>query len=140
MPQSGPIVIIEDDSDDEEIMEDVIRELNITNKLVYFNNTTDAFHYLKTTGDQPFIIFCDINIPEQTGIEFKKQIDEHKELRKKSIPFVFYSTSVSKEEVNAAYTQMTVQGYFKKENSYEEIRKLISVIFNYWQLCKHPNA
>ncbi len=107
---------------------------------MYFNNGTDAFNYLKTTRDQPFIIFCDVNLPEQSGIEFKRQIDEHKELRKKSIPFVFYSTSVSLSAVNEAYTQMTVQGFFKKENSYEEIKKTIRVIFDYWQLCQHPNS
>ena len=140
MPKSGPIIIIEDDPDEKGIMEEVIKELNFNNKLVHFNNATDAFHYLKTTSDQPFIIFCDVNLPEQSGIEFKRQIDEHKELRKKSIPFVFYSTSVSRAEVNEAYTQMTVQGFFKKENSYEEIKKSIGVIFDYWQLCQHPNS
>jgi len=140
MPKSGPIIIIEDDPDDEGIMEEIIKELNFTNKLVYFTNSTDAFDYLKTTSDQPFIIFCDVNIPDQTGIEFKRQIDEHKELKKKSIPFVFYSTSVDPSFVNEAYTQMTVQGFFKKENSYEEIKKSLSVIFDYWQLSKHPNS
>jgi response regulator RpfG family c-di-GMP phosphodiesterase len=140
MPKSGPIIIIEDDPDEEGIMEEVIKELNFTNKLVYFNNGTDAFQYLATTRDQPFIIFCDINLPEQSGIEFKKKIDEHKELKKKSIPFVFYSTSVSLSAVNEAYTQMTIQGFFKKENSYEEIKKSIGVIFDYWELCQHPNS
>jgi len=140
MPKSGPIILIEDDPDDEGIMEEVLKEVNIDNKLLHFNNAADAFHYLKTTSEQPFIIFCDVNLPEQTGIEFKRQIDEHKELRKKSIPFVFYSTSVSQSFLDEAYTEMTVQGVFKKENSYKEIKKLIAAIFDYWQLCKHPNS
>jgi CheY-like chemotaxis protein len=140
MPKSGPIILVEDDPDDEGIMEEVLNELNIDNKLLHFNTSADAFHYLKMTSEQPFIIFCDVNLPEQTGIEFKRQIDEHKELRKKSIPFVFYSTSVNQSFLDEAYTQMTVQGVFKKENSYKKIKKLITVIFDYWQLCKHPNS
>src|SRR5258708_33408023 len=110
MPKSGPIIIIEDDPDDEGILEEVIKELNITTKLIYFTNGTEAFDFLKVTSDQAFIIFCDVNLPEQNGIEFKRQIDEDKELRNKSIPFVFYSTSVNQSFVNEAYTQMTVQG------------------------------
>lgn len=92
--KSGPIIIIiiEDDHDDKDILEEVLKELNIINKLVWFQNNRDAFQYLKTLADQPFLIISDVNLPGQSGIEFKKQLDEDEQLKKKSIPFVFYST------------------------------------------------
>jgi CheY-like chemotaxis protein len=140
MSKVGPIVIVEDDKDDQEIIEEVITELRVENKIILFDNCIDTFAYLKTTKDQPFIIFCDVNLPQQSGIDFKRQIDEDDYLRKKSIPFIFYSTSVAQYAVNEAYTKMTVQGFFQKPNSYEEIRQLIKVILDYWKNCKHPNA
>jgi response regulator RpfG family c-di-GMP phosphodiesterase len=111
----------------------------LKNKLVWFNNCKDAYGYLKSTSEQPFLIFSDVNLPGLTGFDFKKQIDEDIELRKKSIPFLFYTTGVNQDTVNKAYTEMTVQGFFKKENTYEAIKKDIKVILDYWENCRHPN-
>lgn len=138
--KSGPIIVVEDDVDDKEIFEDILRELNITNKFIWFNNCDDAWKYLKSTSEQPFIIFSDVNLPRQNGIEFKRQIDADEQLRKKSIPFIFYSTAVNQHIVNEAYTQMTVQGFFQKSSKYGEMKQNIQIIFDYWKQCKHPNA
>jgi len=138
--KNGPIIIVEDDPDDQTIFEDIIKELDIPNKLIFFNHSSDAFKYLKTSAEQPFIIFSDVNLPGQSGIEFKRKIDDDPQLRKKSIPFIFYSTSVNQRAVNEAYTEMTVQGFFKKGNSYSEIKTDLQMIFNYWSQCKHPNV
>jgi response regulator RpfG family c-di-GMP phosphodiesterase len=138
--KEGPIILVEDDLDDQEIFRDIVKELKVPNELIIFDNCPKAFRYLKDTPDQPFIIFCDVNLPGQNGIEFKKQIDEDKELRRKSIPFVFYSTSINQETVNEAYTKMTVQGFFQKKENYQEIKSNINLILDYWKTCKHPNT
>jgi CheY-like chemotaxis protein len=140
MSKSGPVIIIEDDAEDQAIFQEVLDELKISNKVVWFKRCSEAFSYLKTTPEQPFIIFSDINLPDQSGIEFKRDLDNDQALRKKSIPFIFYSTSTNQEEVNKAYTQMTVQGFFRKGHSFKEIKDCIKVIFEYWGICKHPNA
>lgn len=138
--KSGPIILVEDDADDKELMDEVIRDLQITNKLVWFKNCDDAWKYLKTTSEQPLIIFSDVNLPGQNGIDFKKRIDNDHELRRKSIPFVFYSTAVDQHIVNRAYTEMTVQGFFQKSNNYEEMKHTIGLILGYWKVCRHPNT
>lgn len=139
MPIPGPIVIVEDDIDDQEIISDVLNELGLHNETLFFTRTQNAFQYLKTTSKQPFIIICDINLPEINGFEFKKQVDKDPILRKKSIPFVFLSTAFEKSIVNAAYSEMTIQGFFQKETSVDEIKKTLKVILDYWRICKHPN-
>ena len=138
--KSGPIIIIDDDADDRAIFESALEELTINNKRLWFTNCKDAFDHLRKTDEQPFIIFCDVNIPELAGIEFKRQLDKDPSLRRKSIPFIFYSTSVDQATVNEAYTQMTVQGFFQKKNRYAEVKKDIKLILEYWQECRHPNA
>lgn len=140
MAKAGPIVIVEDDADDKEVFEEILKELKVQNKTVWFTKCDDAFDYLKKTTEQPFLIFSDVNLPRQNGIEFKRAIDNDEQLRKKSIPFVFYSTSVAQKLVNEAYTKMTVQGFFQKANSYEEIKATIKLILDYWAICRHPNA
>ena len=70
----------------------------------------------------------------------KVRIDQDPQLRQKSIPFVFYSTGVDQRAINEAYTKMTVQGFFQKSNSYQEIKKTIKMVIDYWMECKHPNV
>lgn len=138
--KTGPIVLIEDDLDDKKIFEEVLGELKVENKLAWFTNCPDAFLYLKETDDQPFIIFSDVNLPVQNGLDFKRQVDADPELRRKCIPFIFYSTSVDLWIVNEAYTQLTVQGFFQKHHSYPEIMKNLKMILDYWKSCRHPNT
>ena len=138
--KTGPIILIDDDGDDKDVFQDILKDLKVSNPLIWFKNCDDAFSYLKTTSEQPFIIFCDLNLPGLPGIECKRQIDDDKELRKKSIPFVFCSTTADQKTVNEAYTKMTVQGFFQKKNTYSELRETIKVIVDYWEECKHPNS
>ena len=91
MPKSGPIVIVEDDIDDQEIMEGALRELGISNEIVFLNNGDEGLNYLKGNfKKQPFLILSDINMPGMNGVELKRQIDSDPELRRKSIPFIFF--------------------------------------------------
>ena len=137
---SGPIIIIEDDEDDKIILEEVLKELNIPNKTVWFTSCVIAFDYLKLQTEQPYVILCDVNLPGLSGMEFKKQIANDEYLKKKSVPFVFFTTAANKNYVNEAYLDLTVQGYFQKPNSYTETKNIIRVILEYWKYCKHPNV
>lgn len=132
--------MIEDDEDDKDILLDVMKELNVTNPLIWFKNSFDAMNYLQSMTEQPFFILCDINLPKQNGIEFKKTIDQDKQLRKKSIPFIFYSTAANQKLIEEAYTEMAVQGFFQKSTSFEEIKRTVRLIMDYWSACKHPNS
>jgi CheY-like chemotaxis protein len=140
MAKSGPILIVEDDPDDQEIYKQIIKDIGVQNKIIFFSLASDGLKYLKETTEQPFVILCDINLPVINGIQFKQRIDSDPYLRRKSIPFIFFSTSAEKSQVHKGYTELTVQGFFKKEYSVEEMSKSLSVIFAYWELCKHPNS
>ncbi len=140
MSKLGPIIIVEDDQDDKELFEDITKEIGIENKLIWFNNAQEAFDYLKTTSDAPFMIFSDVNMPKLNGLEFKKKIDNDVVLRRKSIPFVFFTSGALQDEIDGAYSTMTVQGFFVKAHDYNEMKLLLKSIYYYWKHCKHPNS
>ena len=77
MPKSGPIIIIEDDIDDQEILKEVIEELHIPNIVLFFNSCVNAMDYLLTTLEKPLLILSDINLPSMTGMELKQQINQN---------------------------------------------------------------
>lgn len=139
MAKAGAIVIVEDDRDDQEIMQDVLSDLGVKNQLVFFSDCNKALHYLKTVAHNPFLIICDINLPAVNGIEFKQQIDQDEQLKQKSIPFVFMSTATNPAIITEAYSRLTIQGYFEKQHTYARMKKALSLIVDYWQLCKHPD-
>jgi DNA-binding response OmpR family regulator len=61
----------------------------------------------------------------------------HPELKKKAIPFIFFSTAASQSEVIEAYS-LGVQGYFNKPDSLAELLDNLEIIIKYWERCRHP--
>lgn len=139
MMNRGPIIIVDDDIDDHYIFEEIAQKLKLSNKVRFFRNGREAITYLRTTKDKPFLIFCDINMPEMDGLDLRRQINNEEYLRQKSIPFVFFTTAASPSQVKEAY-DLTVQGFFIKEMSFEQTETTFKLILDYWDHCKHPNS
>jgi CheY-like chemotaxis protein len=137
---NGPILIIDDDADDLEILKYALDDLELPNEVVWLHNAAEVLHYLSDTTVQPFIIFCDINMPKVNGIMLKKELDKDPVLRKKSIPFIFYTTTADPYIVDSAYSELTVQGFFEKGFDSLHIRDTIKTIMDYWKLCLHPSS
>jgi CheY-like chemotaxis protein len=138
MSKKGPILLIEDDEDDQMIISQVIRDLGISNPIQVFYNGKEALDHLEKTQEQPFLILCDVNMPVLNGLELRHLISQSEYLRKKSIPFVFLTTTASPEAVRQAYND-SVQGFYQKANSYAEFQEQIKLIITYWEGCLHPN-
>lgn len=134
----GPIVIIDDDVDDRDMIGAMLDELAIINPCRHFENGQAALDYLLNTAESPLLILCDINMPVMNRLELRDQIDADPYLKKKSIPFIFLTTSDSPILVSRAYSS-NIQGYFKKFNSFQEGRDRLRLIINYWKYCLHPN-
>lgn len=139
MSKKGPIISIEDDPDDQFLLKSVLEEMKLTNPVHFFENGLEALKFLEITTEQPFLILCDINMPVMNGMELRKRIDENSYLKKKAIPFIFLSTSGSLPLIEEAY-KSTIQGFYKKGNSFQDFKKQIELIVTYWEACLHPNT
>ena len=137
MAKNSAILYIDDDTEDQEIAKQAFEELGIKNRIDFVQTGEEAFEYLRTK-EPPFMIFCDYKLPRMDGIELRRQIEENEEVRRKAIPFVYFSTVVSKKMVEEVY-KMNVQGLFEKGTDYAQIKALLKQILDYWQVCKHPN-
>lgn len=138
MNKGGPIIVIEDDLDDQDILSEVFQSLECKNKVIFFPDGEKALDYLTCTEIEPFIIFSDINMPKLNGMELRAKIHENEDLRLKSIPYLFFSTSAEQENVVDAYSK-SIQGFFVKPTDYSEIKKTIKIIVDYWSTCVSPN-
>ena len=138
MNKTGPIVIIEDDTDDQNILTDIFQELNYENELIFFGDGIQALEYLTNTDIEPFLVLSDINMPKLNGMELREKIINNEDLRMKSIPYLFFSTSAEQNHVIDAYSR-SIQGFFIKPNSYDNLKKILVKIVEYWQACESPN-
>jgi CheY-like chemotaxis protein len=134
----GPIIIVEDDKDDQELYAECIKSIGINNEIKFFSKSEEALSYLVVTEDQPFIILSDVNLPGMTGLDLKRHMQDDPYLVTKGIPFVFISTDASRVAVRHAHA-LSVQGYFQKPNNLEGIKEMFETIFTYWQRCRHIN-
>jgi CheY-like chemotaxis protein len=138
MNKKGQIIVIEDDTDDQELLAEVFKELNYSNEIVFFQNGEEALEYLQDEKIYPFLILADINMPKLNGFELRKMVHTNEGLSQKCIPYLFFSTAVDKSAVYEAYA-MSVQGYFVKTNSYAQVLNTMRKIVEYWQECYSPN-
>jgi len=138
MNKKGPVIIIEDDADDRLLLKEVFNELSHPNEVCFFETGEKALEYLADDSIYPFIILSDINLPKLNGFELRKMVHTNEGLAGKCIPYIFFSTSVDRKSVCDAYT-LSVQGFFKKPNGYDQLKNVITKIFDYWQECFSPN-
>ncbi|MBT1704511.1 response regulator [Fulvivirgaceae bacterium PWU20] len=136
----GPIILVDDDHDDHEIIKSICENLGVCQYLKFFDNGFDLVSYLKTSGETPFLILCDINMPHINGMALRKLISEDAFLKRKSIPFIFFSTAATPDQVKEAYEDLTVQGFFIKGNTFQDTERRFKNILQYWSDCKHPNS
>ena len=134
---TGPILIVNNDEDDRELLKEAWRELGFPNTLLFFSNGRDVLEYLDSDKTTPFIILCDVNMPGMDGFELKEKILEDADMEYKSVPFVFWSDEVSKAQIQKAY-DLGGNGFFLKGNSFDEIKESLSDIVHYWSKSKMP--
>ncbi len=138
MNKNGPVVVIEDDEDDQSILAEIFTRLAYLNKIVFFKDGNDALDYLNKTDVIPFLILSDINMPRINGFELRSKVHTNEQLSLKCIPYLFFTTSATKQSVVDAYS-MSVQGFFVKPDSFEKLESTIRKIMEYWQECIAPS-
>ena len=138
MNKTGPVVIIEDDAEDQEILTEVFQKIKFPNKIIFFTDGQEALDFINQSDTLPFLILSDINMPKLNGFELRSKLKTDVELHIKCIPYLFFSTALTQKAVIDAYS-MSVQGFFVKPNTMPELEKTIGIIMNYWKMCAAPN-
>jgi len=138
MNKNGPIIIIEDDVDDQEVLVEIFQKLGYVNEIVYFSDGNHALDFLNKTDVHPFLILSDINMPRINGFELRNKVFTNQQLQTKCIPYLFFTTGANKKAVLEAYA-LSVQGFFIKPSSIQALENTIKKIVEYWKECIAPS-
>ncbi|CAK0775998.1 hypothetical protein CCP3SC1_800004 [Gammaproteobacteria bacterium] len=69
------VLIIDDDDFTREFIEDLLRNLGIT-EILCASNGAQALELLKSLDSIPMLVICDINMPKMDGVEFLRHLAE----------------------------------------------------------------
>ena len=117
--KNNGIWIVNDDKDDHELIREIVEDLEVSNEVIFFNTARDLLERLKKADSAPFIIMCDVNIPGMDGFALRNKLLEGENKKYHSVPFIFWSTYASNDQVERAY-RLRAHGFFIKEGEYKE--------------------
>ena len=113
-------LIIDDELSSQRVLQHFVAETDILDLKATCNNTAEAFKYLQL-NDPIDLLFLDINMPQQSGLDFYKTL--------KNPPPVIFTT---------AYPQYAVEGfevnaidYLLKPIAYERFLTAINKVLNH---------
>lgn len=135
--ENGPILYVGGDDDDRYLVSDALADIGCTNKVINFDNGHALIDYLRTTADRPFLILCDLHLPQISGLELKDRINADDRLKRRAIPFIFLSESVNPSDVTNAYMSL-VQGFYIKSQTYSGLKDQLAAICGYWERATLP--
>ncbi|WP_051664252.1 response regulator [Dyadobacter crusticola] len=135
--QNGPILYVGGDDDDRYLVSDALQDIGCTNEVINFDNGQALIDYLRSSDERPFLILCDLHLPQMSGLELKELINSDEKLKRRSIPFIFLSDAVHPRDVEDAYMSL-VQGFYLKAKTYEGLKGQLAAICEYWEKATLP--
>lgn len=123
----GPIILVDDDIEDLELMAEMAVELRLPNEILTFSDPIDALAFLKKTLISPALIICDINMPKLDGFQFRAEIIKI-ESPIKDVPFLFLTTSDLDTDRFLAGT-LNIHAYYTKKPTFSGMKEtLLSIM------------
>jgi two-component system response regulator len=139
----NPILLVEDNKDDELLTIRALKKHNIVNEVIVARDGVQALDYLFGTGAhagrdlciQPQVVLLDLNLPRIGGLDVLRRIREDE--RTKLLAVVVLTSSKEEEDVVRSY-QMGANSYVRKPVSFAEFSDAIRTLGLYWLLLHEP--
>lgn len=119
--------MLEDDSDDRYITNEVIKKLDLQIGVDFFSQSSDLFNFLNNA--KPDLILVDYNSTPENGIQVLKKLKQSAISR--SIPVIILSDSDHSKYREECYAE-GASTFVKKPSSHEGTDQKIKSFFTYW--------
>lgn len=132
-----PIWIVDDDIDDHELISEIFREIDCQHPLALFSSGEQLLNRLDASGEAPFIIISDLNLPKMSGFELRQGMLRTPNNKYHSVPFIFWSTTANDSLVQEAF-KLRAHGFFLKERTFGRWKATLIKIIEYWTTSLMP--
>ena len=127
-----PILVVEDDPVDQEMIVLAFKRASVKNKLITKSNGQEALDYLLAPRREsvlPAVIILDLNMPHMDGFEFLRRIKT--EPRFAAIPVVVLTTSQFDRDLTQSYA-LGASSCLTKPGDFEQLVKMAAEVDQYW--------
>jgi two-component system, response regulator len=136
---SRPILLVEDNPDDEMLALRALRGHRIANEIVVTRDGAEALDYLFCQGgfqardveQTPALVLLDLKLPKVSGLEVLARIKSSPVT--KGIPVVMLTSSKEDQDLVASYN-LGVNSYVRKPVAFEDFFQAVGQVGLYW-LC-----
>jgi CheY-like chemotaxis protein len=138
----GPILIVEDNPDDEALILRALKKCNVKNEVEVVRDGAEALDYLfrngqfatRATGD-PTVVLLDIRLPKINGLEVLERVRADKKTRR--VPVVMLTSSDEQEDMIRSY-DLGCNSYVRKPVEFDKFMEAIGSLGLYWLLVNEP--
>ena len=131
------ILLVEDNSSDEELTLRALRKANIRNKVVVARDGADALDYLFVRGahadrdptEVPQVVLLDLNLPKVSGLDVLRMIRTDE--RTKLLPVVILTSSKEDTDLALGY-ELGTNSYIVKPVDFIQFADAVRQVGLYW--------
>ncbi len=121
------VFLVDDDSDDTLLFNEVLNEVNPSVELICATNGQEAISMLTGNKIEPDIIFLDLNMPRMDGKECLRLIKASPDTS--AIPVIMYTTSSMPKDIQEAIAYGATC-FITKPSSLKELKHILASIIN----------
>jgi two-component system response regulator len=141
---SKPILLVEDNRDDEVLTLRALKKNNILNEVIVARDGVEALEYLFGTGEHagrdpsvlPQVVLLDLNLPRIGGLDVLRRIRADE--RTKLLAVVVLTSSKEEEDVIRSYS-LGANSFVRKPVEFDEFMQAVKTLGLYWLLL-HESA
>jgi two-component system, response regulator len=138
-----PILLVEDNPDDEELILRIFRQTQIPNEIIVVRDGEAALEFLHGTGRyagrdlsiMPQLILLDLKLPKIGGLELLERI--RREPTMAVIPVVVLTSSNEEVDIIASY-HLGANSYVRKPVDFQRFAYAVQHLGIYWLLLNEP--
>jgi CheY-like chemotaxis protein len=138
-----PILLVEDNKDDEMLTLRAFRKNHILNEVVVARDGVEALDYLFGTGAHegrnlsvmPQVILLDLNLPRISGFDVLRRLRQDE--RTKLLSVVVLTSSKEDEDIVRSYS-LGASSYVRKPVDFAEFTEVIKTLGLFWLLLHEP--
>jgi two-component system response regulator len=129
MTSLRPIILVEDNPDDERLTIRALRRGNIVNEILVARNGEEALAMVLNADPLPSVVLLDLKLPKVEGLEVLRQIRANERTHK--LPVVVLTSSSEESDIVDSY-DLGANSYVRKPVETDKFTEAIRQLGMYW--------